>query len=102
MTVQNAIKILKVNAVLSLRQTEFCGAVKIAVSAMEKQIPKKPCTYENTIRADCPVCGNTVRWMYNAFTFGSYCSGCGQAIDWSGDEAALKANTAFMDAVRKK
>lgn len=32
-------------------------------------------------RADCPVCGETVRGIDKPY--GKYCSGCGQKLDWS-------------------
>ncbi len=49
--------------------------------AKEKQKAKKPVTYPDTNRADCPICGSTVRGIGKPF--GNYCSNCGQAIDWS-------------------
>lgn len=54
---------------------------KIAIAAMRKQIPEKPVTYKETNRADCPVCGETVRGIDKPY--GKYCSGCGQKLDWS-------------------
>lgn len=54
---------------------------RLAISALEKQIPKKPITYKDTNRADCPVCGATVRGIKEPF--GDWCSKCGQALDWS-------------------
>lgn len=52
-------------------------AIKIATSAIEKQIPKKPVKTARAIV--CPTCGTLV---------GShpYCRYCGQAIDWSDAE----------------
>lgn len=60
-------------------------ALKTAISALEKQIPKKPIR----IPADrsfyfyydigyCPVCG-----VYVHVTNGAHCAQCGQRIDWS-------------------
>lgn len=63
---------------------ENIEAKKMAVAAMRKQIPKKPVTYTGTNRADCPVCGETVRGINKPF--GNYCSGCGQALDWSDEQ----------------
>lgn len=60
---------------------EFAMAVKEAISALEKQIPKKPITYKSTNRADCPCCGNVVRGIQDSF--GNWCSKCGQRLDWS-------------------
>ncbi len=47
----------------------------------EKETPKKPVAYKDTNRADCPVCGATVRGLKEPF--GNWCSKCGQALDWS-------------------
>ena len=74
-------------------------AVKIAVEAMEKQIPKKP----NKIQSKnseylwnlyCPSCENWIgRWnsrvkrgdMHN-ISNGNICPYCGQAIDWEDEQ----------------
>ena len=52
-------------------------AIKIATSAIEKQIPKKPTKTAREIV--CPTCRTLV---------GSspYCRYCGQALDWSDTE----------------
>lgn len=49
--------------------------------AREKQIPKKPIMHKDTNRADCPICGATVRGIKEPF--GDWCSKCGQKLDWS-------------------
>lgn len=69
--------------------TDHCeaDAVRIAIEALEKQIPKKPITYTGTNRADCPVCGNTVRGIKEPF--GNYCSKCGQKLDFKGYENGI-------------
>ncbi len=54
------------------------------LEAREKQTAKKPITYERTNRADCPVCGATVRGINKPF--GGWCSYCGQKLDWSDEE----------------
>lgn len=70
--------------------------LRLAIKALEKQIPKKPnyvpdddtCVYYHW---ECPECGNyysysirkTFSVLYNNSV--SYCSRCGQAIDWSED-----------------
>lgn len=60
-------------------------AVKAAIEALERQIPKKPMNvmrnhYENLAwdKGDCPCCGskNTSDLAIN------YCRSCGQALDW--------------------
>lgn len=51
------------------------AALKLAISALEKQIPKK-------LKDDgwlyCPICGRDV--LMDRF---DYCPNCGQALDWS-------------------
>ncbi len=55
-------------------------AARDAIDAVQKQIPKKPITHKDTNRADCPVCGATVRGIKEPF--GDWCSKCGQKLDW--------------------
>ena len=56
-----------------------------AIEALEKQIAKKPVIYKGTNRADCPICGMTVRGI--AKPFGGFCSKCGQRLDWCDSNA---------------
>lgn len=62
--------------------------VKIVIEALEKQIPKKPVVVgeEYIFEKDewekdyeCPTCGNP-------YADDSYCSCCGQKLDWSDTE----------------
>ena len=57
---------------------EHIKSIEIAIQALAKQIPKKPEMEKYTKRElyFCPVCGTEV-------TDCTYCSHCGQAIDWS-------------------
>ena len=76
---------------VSLGAGDYVGleALKIAVLALEKQVPKKP-THEATIykRFTCPSCKNVVDEFE---TIGSekhrvlvpHCRFCGQALDWN-------------------
>ena len=65
---------------------KYVKAFEAAISALEKQIPKKP--NENRYPwATCPSCGGSVyidkvqeHIMNNENT---YCEHCGQALDWS-------------------
>ena len=52
--------------------------------AAVKQKAKKPVTYKGTNRAECPICGATVRGIGKPF--GDWCSNCGQKLDWSDEE----------------
>ena len=78
-------------------ETELDDAITTALSAIAKQIPKKPhkdkdSVIEYTGRLRCPNC-QTILGYYNDRTgyvdkqaniF--YCSGCGQKLDWSKEE----------------
>lgn len=73
---------------------EIIEANGVAISALEKQIPKKP-TYEGDGYADgvfvydraiCPCCGND-DFEYDINNWGcKFCPDCGQALDWSDTE----------------
>lgn len=59
---------------------------EFVVSALEKQIPKKPTIHGyregrgiNTISYTCPVCNKHISRE-------NYCKHCGQALDWSDTE----------------
>lgn len=70
---------------LSYNNTDYGGKCtqevrKAAIRALEKQVPMKPITYNETNRADCPVCKSTVRGIN--VPFGDYCANCGQRLDW--------------------
>lgn len=54
--------------------------LKRLLEMMEQQTAKKAITYRGTNRADCPVCGATVRGI--GTPFGNWCSKCGQHLDW--------------------
>lgn len=62
-------------------------SLNIAISAIEKQIPKEPLNIEETkykVSYKCPVCG-TVHvngWCGTNWKL-PFCSICGQALDWS-------------------
>ena len=63
-----------------------CNARERAISALEKQIPKKPIGKIDPMFGDscivCPNCENTV--IVNPFTHSifKHCPNCGQALDW--------------------
>ena len=62
--------LMEVNHKMSTDVYELCYAMKLAIDALEKQIPKKMESYYY-----CPNCGK--------FITTDYCPECGQAIDWS-------------------
>lgn len=56
-------------------------AIRFAISAIEKQIPKKPDFTEDKEFALCPCCnGNGLADKQK------YCDNCGQKLDWSDEE----------------
>lgn len=65
-------------------------SLDIAISAIEKQMPKEPLNVEETkykVSYKCPVCG-TVHvngWCGTNWKL-PFCSICGQALDWSNNK----------------
>ena len=59
---------------------------KAIVSALEKQIPKKPIGRHTSYK--CPVCDRRVRSGKGSSSRGvdHFCQRCGQALDWSDTE----------------
>ena len=51
-------------------------AMRTAITALEKQIPKKP------NKMTCPTCGRIFLFLYGQTKGAKYCDNCGQAIDW--------------------
>ena len=66
------------------KQHDFVKEIKIAIEALEKQVPKKAIEkytdYDGSEAGLCPFCNEGVDEEMN------FCSYCGQAIDWSDDE----------------
>lgn len=92
MTENEASTILKVEIVHHPECSIFAEALALAIRALEKQIPKKPTPidYEKYINVIdnarflrgaywCPNCKHVVKT-------GSFCSDCGQKLDWSDEE----------------
>ena len=69
-------------------QNDFVEEIKIAICALEKQIPKKPIIrkaedyFGNVKHTLCPNCQETEF----VFTQPCFCHHCGQAIDWEASE----------------
>lgn len=68
---------------LEVQQYRAIGTPKECREAMERQKARKPITHKGTNRADCPICGATVRGIKEPF--GGWCSKCGQRISWEHD-----------------
>ena len=62
----------------------YYDAIEIAISALEKQIPKKVRITTSTKR--CSVCGKQLSGIGNIHPVRNYCQSCGQAIDWTEGE----------------
>lgn len=61
--------------------TKFILNEKAIVSALEKQIPKKPKT-NNDSWFCCRNCGETFSLANTVHRKNKYCGNCGQALDW--------------------
>ena len=86
MTPQEAINQLKLNNKWDYVVDDDLKAFKVAITALEKQIPKKPLNpcgryYGKAKGGNCPICGAGT----NSVTY-TYCRKCGQALDWSDTE----------------
>lgn len=97
MTAKEAIKTIKI-AVAEVEWNyplDYSVAFETAIEALEKQIPKK-ITHEATLQrcATCPTCKNVLDEFIEFIpgqpkirvTF-THCHFCGQALDWSEDNA---------------
>ena len=65
---------------------EDCNSdyAEVAIEALEKQIPKKVRITTSTKR--CGRCNRQLSGIGNLHPKRLYCTGCGQAIDWSEEE----------------
>ncbi len=65
---------------IDTNESEKCKALKTAISALEKQIPKK--VVDDTEFGMCPYCHNEFNSeLMNEYNV-KYCLHCGQALDW--------------------
>ena len=68
------------------------AALKLAISALEKQMPKQP-KYEDVdnvygaIKRTCTACGDVCMVSKGAKPYEHYCRQCGQALEWSENNA---------------
>ena len=80
----NFVQDLAENAYLTMSTAE---EIDLAISAIEKQIPKVA-EHEDGVWSICPCCGGSVcndtEHAVNKEV--SYCEHCGQAIDWENSE----------------
>ena len=96
MTPQEAIETIKI-AIAEVEwdyPMDYTVAFEEAITALEKQIPKKPVVYMITVEktregesreiiseAHCPRCG--VNILFPRGCGSKYCDECGQKLDWS-------------------
>lgn len=87
---QKSIIILQEQGVLPKRTVgTYYEALDMGISALEKQIPKRPNTRLDRIYATqvtvkvCPLCGEPAEhWGKKLNERDPYCRECGQALDW--------------------
>ena len=86
MTTQEALEILYKGIAPNPTANNEC--IELCKKTLEKQIPKKPIKIDETYVVErdewvvdykCPSCGNP-------YADDSFCSCCGQALDWSDTE----------------
>ena len=89
MTNAEAIEILKIerNHMTPTLFTERIEAMDMAISALEKQIPKKA-VGEHYAHMRCPSCNHRIPSGRGSSSRrgDNWCNYCGQAIDWTEDE----------------
>ena len=89
MTNQEAIMWMETERDCVVEPQELIDAFDMAISALEKQIPKKPIVPVDTWL--CPSCNESVEYQQklgdNVLYHGQYdfCPNCGQAIYWEGE-----------------
>jgi len=91
MTYEEAILRIKDHNEVHQRKERFAvkitEALNLAITALEKQIPKKPINVEKHYY-ECPCCEHDLGvsdddiFVYENYR-PMYCSNCGQALDWS-------------------
>lgn len=64
-----------------LQQYRAIGTPEKCRAAVEKQAEKKVLHNRTSKRYFCPICERKCNYMHSL-----YCSGCGQKLDWSGEE----------------
>ena len=94
MTENEAIELIENDLKLHSKDlsNKYKNGLRIAIQALEKQIPKKPTPidyekYMDTVKNAlflkgsywCPNCNHVVKC-------GTYCSDCGQKLDWSNEQ----------------
>ena len=69
---------------LNTTKEELAEAMRMAIQALEKQIPKKPIFYAHNYY--CSVCDSLIGNNEFEWKRFKYCDTCGQKLDWSDEE----------------
>ena len=83
MTAEEAIKTIQV-AIAEVEWNyplDYSIAFKTAIKSLDKQIPKK------VTKSACPSCNRIFLFRHSEKRKGDYCDNCGQALDWSENNA---------------
>ena len=82
MTESEAIKLIENDLKLHSKDlsSKYKNGLRMAIQALEKQIPKKPKTDDRYVMHICPWCNDFVKVSHN------YCQNCGQKLDWGDGE----------------
>ena len=82
MTESEAIELIEKDLKLHSKdlRSKYKNGLRMAIQALEKQIPKKPKTDDRYVMHICPWCNDFVKVSHN------YCQNCGQKLDWSDGE----------------
>ena len=95
MTAEEAIELIENDLKLHSKDlsSKYKNGLRMAISALEKQIPKKPIMkpYFEDMEEEylcCPTCGEilTDRIPMDNKDFYFHCLNCGQKLDWSDEE----------------
>ena len=83
MTAEEAIKTIQV-AIAEVEweyPLDYSVAFETAIETLDKQIPKK------VTKSACPSCNRIFLFRHGEKRKGDYCDNCGQALDWSENNA---------------
>ena len=82
MTESEAIELIEKDLKLHSKDlsSKYKNGLRMAIQALEKQIPKKPKTDDRYVMYICRCCNDFVKVSHN------YCQNCGQKLDWGDEE----------------
>lgn len=82
MTESEAIELIEKDLKLHSKDlsSKYKKGLRMAINALEKQIPKKPKKDDRYVLYICPWCNDFIKVNHN------YCPNCGQELDWGDGE----------------